>query len=37
VLLGTILATRMPARWLRGAIGGGIIVAAAIALARLGK
>lgn len=35
VLLGTWLATRLPARSLRGAIGGGILVAAAIALARL--
>ncbi len=37
VLLGTMLATRLPAHWLRGAIGGGIVIAAAIALARLGK
>lgn len=35
VLLGTWLATRLPAHSLRGAIGGGILVAAAIALARL--
>ncbi len=35
VLLGTMLATRLPAQSLRGAIGGGIVVAAAIALARL--
>ncbi len=35
VLLGTMLATKLPAQSLRGAIGGGIVVAAAIALARL--
>jgi len=35
VLLGTMLATRLPAQSLRGAIGGGIVIAAAIALARL--
>jgi uncharacterized membrane protein YfcA len=35
VLLGTMLATRLPAESLRGAIGGGIVIAAAIALARL--
>jgi len=35
VLLGTLLATRLPAQSLRGVIGGGIVIAAAIALARL--
>jgi len=35
VLLGTLLATKLPAQSLRGAIGGGIVIAAAIALARL--
>lgn len=35
VLIGTWLASRLPAASLRGAIGGGILVAAAIALARL--
>ncbi len=35
VLLGTAFATRLPARALRGVIGGGIVVAAAIALSRL--
>jgi len=35
VLLGTWLATKLPAQSLRGAIGGGILVAAAIALATL--
>ena len=36
VLLGTMFATRLPAASLRAAIGGGIVIAAAIALARLG-
>lgn len=35
VLLGTAFAKRLPARVLRGVIGGGIVVAAAIALSRL--
>ena len=35
VLLGTWLATKLPAQSLRGAIGGGILVAAATALARM--
>ena len=35
VLLGTMLATRLPARALRAAIGGGIVIAAAIAVAKL--
>jgi len=35
VLLGTWFATKLPAQSLRGAIGGGILVAAAIALATL--
>lgn len=35
VLIGTAFATRLPARALRGVIGGGIVIAAAIALGRL--